>query len=55
MDHYSIVREPEGEYESHINPTSGTGFDIAAEIVTTVYITHIFIKMTDLLNMSIPS
>ena len=36
VDHYTVVREPGGEYETHVNPSSGTGFDIAAEMVTTV-------------------
>ena len=36
VDYYTVVREPGGEYETHVNPNSGTGFDIAAEIVTTV-------------------
>ena len=36
MDHYSVVREPGGEYETHVTPNSGTGSDIAAEISTTI-------------------
>ena len=36
VDHYSIVCEPGGDYESHVSPKSGTGLDIAAEIVSTI-------------------
>ena len=36
VDHYSVVCEPGGEYETHVNPNSGTGLDIAAEIVSTI-------------------
>ena len=40
MDHYSVVCEPGEEYETYVNPSSGTGFDIAAEVVATVSIIH---------------
>ena len=30
------MREPGGEYETHVTQSSGTGFDIAAEIVSVV-------------------
>ena len=36
VDHYTLVREPGGEYESHVTPNSGKGVDIGAEIVTLV-------------------
>ena len=36
VDHYTVLREPGGEYETHVNPSSGTGRDIGAEIASTI-------------------
>ena len=36
VDHYTVVREPGGEYETHFTPTTGKGVDIGAEMVSVV-------------------
>ena len=36
VEHYTVLKEPGGQYLTHVTPTSGKGVDIAAEIVTVV-------------------
>ena len=36
VEHYTVLREPGGEYLTHVTPSSGKGVDIAAEMVSVV-------------------
>ena len=36
VEHYTVLREPGGQYLTHVTPTSGKGVDIAEEVVTVV-------------------
>ena len=36
VEHYTVLKEPGGQYLTHVTPTTGRGVDIAAEIVTVV-------------------
>jgi hypothetical protein len=36
VDHYTVVREPGGEYEDHVTPCSGKGKDIGKEVASLV-------------------
>ena len=36
VDHYTVVREPGGEYKTHFTPTTGKDVDIGAEMVSVV-------------------
>ena len=36
VEHYTVLKEPGGQYLTHVTPASGKGTDIADEIVTVV-------------------
>lgn len=36
MEHYTVVRQPEGKYETHFTPSSGSGHDIGLELASVV-------------------
>ena len=54
VEHYTVLKEPGGEYMTHVTPTSGKGVDIAAEIVSVVsisfsstYTLHLYTQVRD--------
>jgi hypothetical protein len=36
VDHYSVVREPGGDYDTHLTPTTGKGKDIGSEVASRI-------------------
>ena len=36
VEHYTVVRQPEGKYETHFTPSSGSGHDIGLELASVV-------------------
>ena len=42
IEHYTVVRQPEGSYETHFTPSSGSGHSIGVELAAVVRYSYIF-------------
>ena len=47
VEHYTVVREPEGSYETHFNPSSGSGRDIGVEVASVVRNIALFCTLSE--------